>query len=116
MIYLYGFIFAGTLCAIGQIILDNTKLTPGHVTALFVVLGALLNSFGIYDKFIDLAGAGALIPITNFGHLLSKGAIEGATLYGHVGLMSGMFTLTSAGIVSAMLFAFVFAMIFKPQN
>ena len=69
MTYLYSFVFCGFVCAISQLILDNTKLTPGHVTSLFVVIGAALDIFGIYDKIVLYAGAGAIIPITSFGHL-----------------------------------------------
>lgn len=64
MIYINAFIFAGFVCLLGQIILDNTKLTPGHVTTIFVVLGAFLDVFSIYDKFVLFAGGGALVPIT----------------------------------------------------
>ena len=78
MIYLNAFLFAGTVCLIGQIILDNTKLTPGHVTTMFVVFGAFLDIFSIYDKFVLWAGGGALVPITSFGHLLIHGALEKA--------------------------------------
>ena len=75
MIYFNAFIFCGIICLIGQIILDNTKLTPGHITAMFVVLGAFLDVFGIYDKFILWAGGRACVPITSFGHLLIHGAM-----------------------------------------
>ena len=70
MTYVYAFLFCGFVCMIAQLILDNTKLTPGHVTSIFVVVGALLDVAGIYDKIVLYAGAGALIPITSFGHLL----------------------------------------------
>jgi stage V sporulation protein AE len=116
MIYLYSFLFAGVVCLIGQIIIDNTKLTPGHVTALFVVIGALLDAFGIYDLFIDTFGGGALVPITSFGHSLIHGALEGALSNGVMGLAMGMFSLTSAGIISAIVIAFFLALIFKPHN
>ena len=75
MIYIYSFLFSGIICVIGQIILDNTKLTPGHVTALFVVIGAFLDIFGIYDCFIDIFGGGALVPIASFSHSLIHGAL-----------------------------------------
>ena len=65
MIYLNAFLFAGLICLIGQIILDNTKLTPGHITSLFVIIGALLDTFNIYDEIIKVVGGGALLPITS---------------------------------------------------
>ncbi|MEG2351218.1 MAG: stage V sporulation protein AE [Bacilli bacterium] len=116
MIYLYSFLFAGTVCLIGQIILDNTKLTPGHVTSIFVVLGAFLDSFGLYDLFIKYCGAGALVPITSFGHSLIHGALAKADASGLLGLLGGMFSLTSVGIVAAIIFAFIFTMIFKAKE
>ena len=116
MIYINAFIFAGFICLLGQIILDNTKLTPGHVTTIFVVLGAFLDVFSIYDKFVLFAGGGALVPITSFGHLLIHGALEKAQDFGLMGLAMGMFDLTAAGIASAILFAFLVAIFFKPKS
>lgn len=116
MIYLNAFIFAGIVCLIGQIILDNTKLTPGHITTIFVVLGAFLDIFNIYDKFILWAGAGALVPITSFGHLLIHGALSTVNEIGIMGLMTGMFNLTASGITSAIVFSFFLSLIFKPKN
>ncbi len=116
MIYLNAFIFAGLVCMIGQLILDNTKLTPGHITALFVVTGSFLDIFGIYDKFVLWAGGGALVPITSFGHLLIHSALDYASDYGFMGLTMGMFNLTAAGITSAIVFSFIFSFIFKPKD
>lgn len=116
MIFLYSFLFCGTVCLIGQMILDNTKLTPGHVTSLFVVIGAFLDSFGLYDKFIKWFGAGTLVPITSFGHSLIHGALDKAEESGLLGLLGGIFSLTSAGIVSAIVFGFILTIIFKPKD
>ena len=116
MIYLNAFIFCGLVCLIGQIILDNTKLTPGHVTTLFVVIGAFLDIFSIYDKFVLWAGGGALVPITSFGHLLIHGALEKAQDFGLIGLAMGMFDLTSSGIISAIVISFFLSFIFSPKD
>lgn len=116
MIFLTSFLFCGFVCLIGQIILDNTKLTPGHVTSLFVVVGAFLDSFGLYDKFIKWFGAGTLVPITSFGHSLIHGALDKAESSGFLGLLGGMFSLTSAGIVAAIVFGFILTIIFKPKD
>ena len=116
MIYLYSFIFCAFICLLGQLILDNTKLTPGHVTTLFVILGAFLDIFGIYDNIIDIFGGGALVPITSFGHSLIHGALSSSVNDGFLGLLIGMFNLTSAGIISAIVFSFFFSLIFKPKN
>ncbi len=116
MIYLYSFLFAGVVCLIGELILDNTKLTPGHVTTIFVVLGSFLDIFNFYDKIIIFCGGGALVPITSFGHLLIHGALESAGTYGLMGLVMGMFNLTASGICSAIIFSFYLSLIFKPKD
>ena len=114
--YIYAFLFCGLVCMISQLILDNTKLTPGHITSLFVVIGAALDIFGIYDKIVLYAGAGALIPITSFGHLLIHGAMDTANDSGIMGLALGIFNLTSAGISIAIVSAFILALLCKPKH
>lgn len=116
MIYLNAFIFCGLICLIGQIILDNTTLTPGHITTLFVIVGTFLDVFNIYDKFVLWAGGGALVPITSFGHLLIHGAIATASNLGFMGLFMGMFDLTSSGIVAVIVFSFILSLFFKPKD
>ena len=116
MIYLYSFLFCGVVCLIGQIILDNTKLTPGHITSILVVVGALLDSFSWYDYIIKVVGGGAMVPITSFGHSLIHGALAKANSLGVVGILMGMFDLTATGITAAIIFSFIFALIFKPRN
>ena len=113
MIYFNSFIFCGLVCLIGQIILDNTKLTPGHITAMFVVVGAFLDTFG---KIILWAGGGACVPITSFGHLLIHGAMASASDYGIMGLMMGIFDLTASGIAAAIIFSFFLSFIFQPKD
>ena len=116
MIYVYSFLFAGFVCALGQFIMDYFKITPGHVTSLFVVCGAALDTFSIYDEIIERVGGGALVPITSFGHLLIHGALESANNYGLMGLFMGMFNLTATGICSAIVFSFFLSLIFKPKH
>lgn len=116
MNYVNAFLFCGIVCLIGQLILDSTKLTPGHITTIFVVVGAFLDVFSLYDKFILWAGGGALVPITSFGHLLIHGAMESASDFGFMGLCMGMFNLTSSGIMAAIVISFFLALIFKPKD
>lgn len=116
MIYVYSFIFCGLICLIGQIILDNTKLSAGHITSIFVVVGAFLDSFSLYDKIISVVGGGALVPITSFGHSLIHGALEKAQDFGVIGLLMGMFDLTASGITSAIIFAFIFSLFFQARD
>ncbi|WP_416827083.1 stage V sporulation protein AE [Ectobacillus polymachus] len=116
MEFLYAFALGGAICVIGQLLLDFAKLTPSHVMAIFVVVGAILDGFGIYDVLIQVAGAGATVPITSFGHSLLHGAMREAEQHGYLGIGMGMFQLSSAGISSAVLFAFLAALIFKPKG
>lgn len=116
MIFIWAFIIAGTFCVIGEIILDNTKFTPGHVTSLFTVLGALLAFFGLYDKLIELAGGGASTIISNFGYLLYNGAWEGYQASGILGIFTGMFTKGGAAVVAAVVFAAFLTLFFDPKD
>ena len=116
MIYVYSFIFCGLICLIGQIILDNTKLSAGHITSIFVVVGAFLDSFSLYDKIISVVGGGALVPITSFGHSLIHGALEKAQDFVVIGLLMGMFDLTASGITSAIIFTFIFSLFFQARD
>ncbi len=116
MTYLLSFLVCGGICLVGQILYDNTKLTPGHITSLFVVIGAILDSFGIYDKLLEISRVGASLPITSFGHSLMHAASEGLYEKGIVGVAAGLFNMTSVGITSAILFAFLIAISFKPKS
>lgn len=116
MIYFYAFLFAGIMCAFGQIILDNTKLTAGHITSLFTVLGAILSFLNIYPWLIEKCGAGATILITNFGNMLYLSGMEGYAKEGIIGIFSGLLCKSSLAISSAVIFSFIFAIVFKPKN
>ena len=116
MIYVYSFLFCGFVCLIWQLILDNTKLTAGHITSIFVVVGSFLDTFSIYDKIINYVGAGALVPITSFGHSLIHGALAKASDMGIMGLLMGMFDLTASGITAAIVFTFIFTLFFQAKN
>lgn len=116
MIYVYAFLFCGTVCALSQIVLEKTKFTPGHMNTLLVVIGCVLSGFGIYDKFIAMFGAGATVPIINFGHLLVTGAYEGFQTGGALGLFKGLMINTGAGISIAVVAAFIVTLLFKVKH
>ncbi|MBD7964644.1 MAG: stage V sporulation protein AE [Bacillota bacterium] len=116
MEFFWAFVVGGAICVVGQLMMDVMKLTPAHVTTSFVVIGALLDAFGIYDNLIKFAGAGATVPITSFGHSLLHGAMASAEEHGFIGIAMGIFELTSAGISSAVLFGFLVAVIFEPKG
>jgi stage V sporulation protein AE len=116
MMYLKAFIVGGLICVLAQMLLDNTKWSPGHILSGFTVAGGILGGFGLYDRLIEFAGAGATMPISSFGNALAKGAIQEANRNGLVGVLTGMFELTSAGIAAAIVFAFFTALVFKPKS
>ena len=112
----YSFLFCGFVCLLGQIILDNTKCTPGHVTSLFVVIGAFLGMIGIYDKLIKCVGVGANVPITSFGNTLFNGAYQGYISGGLLGLFENMLCNVSLGVTTAVIFSFIFSLIGKVRD
>ena len=114
--YLKAFVVGGVLCAVGQIFIDKTKLTPARILVGYVVLGVILSGLGLYQPLIDFAGAGASVPLTGFGHTLAKGVREGLAEKGLFGILSGGLTATSAGIAAAIIFALIVALIFKPGD
>ena len=114
--FFWAFVIGGIICVIGQLLFDVAKLTPGHTLSLLVVAGAILDGFGLYEPLIDFAGAGATIPITSFGNSLVHGALQEAELHGIVGVLTGMFELTSSGISAAIIFGFIGALIFRPKG
>ncbi|MET1249844.1 MULTISPECIES: stage V sporulation protein AE [Sporolactobacillus] len=116
MTFVYAFLVGGAICVVGQLMMDVFKLTPAHVVATFVVVGAALDVFGVYDHLIEFAGAGATVPITSFGHSLLHGAMTEGHQHGYLGIAMGIFKLTSAGITSAILFGFLVALFFKPKG
>lgn len=116
MNFLCAFLFAGAACFLAQLILDNTKLTPGHVTSFFTILGAFFAFLGCYEKFINFAGGGATTIISNFGYMLYKGAYLGFQENGILGLFSGLLTYSSCAIVGVVIFAFLLTLLFKPRD
>jgi stage V sporulation protein AE len=114
--FIWAFIIGGSICVIGQLMMDGLKLTPAHTMCTLVVAGAVLGGLGWYDPLIEFAGAGATVPISSFGNSLVKGALSEAKAYGIIGVLTGIFEITSAGISAAIIFGFMSALIFKPKG
>lgn len=113
MEYVWAFLIGGLLCAIGQVLIDLTKLTPARILTSYVVAGVVLGALGLYQPLIDLAGGGATVPLTGFGSLLAKGVREAVDENGIVGAFMGGFTNAAAGIAAAIFFGLLAAIIFK---
>ncbi|MGI6538706.1 MAG: stage V sporulation protein AE [Caldicoprobacterales bacterium] len=113
---IWAFLIGGGICAVGQILMDALRMTPAHTMTTMVVIGAVLGGLGWYDKLVDFAGAGATTPISSFGNALAKGAILEAGQHGWIGVLTGIFELTSTGISAAIIFGFIASLIFKPKG
>lgn len=116
MSIIFAFIVGGIISLIAQIIYDNTKLTSGHITSIFVSIGAILEFFNIYDLIIKYAGIGASLPILSFGHSLMHASLLGAKEEGVIGIFKNIFDLTSSGISLTIFLAIIVAIIFKPKE
>jgi stage V sporulation protein AE len=113
--YINAFIVGGIICAIGQVLIDKTKLTPARILVLFVSSGAVLTAMGIYQKIVDVGGAGATIPLTGFGYNLAKGAFQDVDKYGLMGAFTGGVRAAAAGITAAIFFGYLASVAFKPK-
>ena len=116
MILVSSFLIGGAICALAELIKGIFKLTVGHMTVLFVCLGTLLDIYGFYDKLITVAGAGALLPITNFGHSLVHASFEAANNEGFIGIFTGIFDKTAGGVAFTVFIAVIFSFIFRPKK
>lgn len=116
MIYLNAFIICGLICAIGQLVLEYTSLTPAHLNTFLVIAGSILSFFGIYDTLIKFSEAGATVPITNFGNTLFKGAYEGFKNDGITGFLTGILSNSSGGLTVTIIMSFIVSITCKPQN
>ncbi len=116
MIYLQAFLIGGGICGLAQLIKDKFNLTIGHMTALFVIIGTILDISSIYDTIIQIGGAGALLPITSFGHSLSEAAFLGYKEEGILGIFTNVFNKTAGGISFVFLLSVLFGVIFKPKK
>jgi len=115
LMYVKAFAVGGVLCAIGQVLIMKTKLTSARILVGYVTAGVILSALGLYQPLVDFAGAGATVPLTGFGHVLAKGAIEGAKTDGLLGAFTGGVIAGAGGIAAAVFFGYLAALIFKPK-
>ncbi len=107
MPYLWAFAVGGALCVIAQILIDRTRLTPARILVVYVVSGVVLGALGLYESLVDLAGAGATVPLSGFGYLISRGVREAVETEGLLGALTGALKSSAAGIAAALVFSFV---------
>ena len=116
MEYLNAFLCGGILCAIGQILIDKTQLTPARILTGYVVSGVLLTALGLYDPVVEWGGAGATVPLLGFGYSLANGVKKAVAEKGWLGVMTGGLTATAAGIAAAVVFGVIMAILCKPGD
>lgn len=114
--FLKAFLVGGAICAIGQLLLDKTNLTPARILTSFVVAGVVLGGLGLYEPFREWAGAGASVPIIGFGNVLARGVKEAVAEKGVIGALTGGFTAGAAGIGAAVFFGVIIALVFKSKD
>lgn len=116
MDYIKAFIVGGIFCAIGQILIDKTKLTPARILVSYVVIGVILGAVGVYKPLIEFAGAGATVPLTGFGSNLAKGVKEAVDEQGFLGIFTGGLKACAGGITAAIVAGLLTSLIFKAKD
>ena len=116
MPYLNAFLFGGFLCAVAQLLIDFTKMTPARILVLYVTVGVVLTFLGLYNPLVELFGAGATVPLTGFGNALANGVIKGIGEKGLLGVISGGLPACAAGISAAIFFGYLFALLFSSKE
>lgn len=114
--YLYVFLVGGFICMLGQVLVIRTQMTTARILVTFVILGVFLEAIGVYDYIFEFAKAGISVPIVGFGASLAKGAISAVHSRGILGIFTGGLEATAGGIAAAIIFAFIFALIFRPKT
>ncbi len=115
MDYINAFWVGGLICALVQILMEKTKLMPGRIMVLLVVTGAVISAFGLYDPFLEFAGAGASVPLLGFGHILMKGVKEAVDQQGILGLFAGGFKAGAVGTSAALIFGYLASLVFRSK-
>ena len=115
-VYLIVFATGGLICLLGQILIIKTKMTSARILVTFVLLGVVLEAFGIFDPISNFCKAGINVPIIGFGASLAKGAISAVKSNGILGIFTGGLTATAGGIAAAIFFAFIFGIIFRAKT
>ena len=111
--YLRAFFVGGVICVIAQILIDKTKLTPARILVVYVVAGVFLGAVGLYERLVDFGGAGATVPLTGFGYLISKGVKKAVEEKGLLGALTGPLSAAAGGTAAALVFGYLIALVSK---
>ena len=116
MVFLNAFIFGGLICAIGQLLIDKTSLTPAKILTSFVVAGVILSALGLYEPILNAGSEGAAVPISGFGNLMAEGVRQSLQKDGALGILTGGITSAAAGISAAIFFSILAATVSKSRD
>jgi len=114
--FIWAFVIGGALCMIAQILIDKTRLTPARILVTYVTVGVLLGALGLYKPLVEFAGAGATVPLTGFGYLISEGVREAVDKQGLLGALTGGLTAAAGGISAALVFGYLAAIMFRGKR
>ena len=115
MSLVWVFVVGGLICVLGQLLIDLTKLTPARILVMFVVAGCFLSGIGVYQRLVDFAGAGAMVPLPGFGHVLATGVKKAVDERGLIGVITGGFTAMAGGVTVAVVFGYLTALVSRPN-
>ena len=115
MNYIWAFVVGGLFCVLAQILIDKTAMTPARILVGYVVLGVFLGAIGVYGPLVEFAGAGATVPLTGFGYLISEGVKEAVNERGFIGIFTGALTAAAGGTAAALIFGFLASILFKSK-
>ncbi len=116
MMYLKAFLVGGVICALSQVLIDRTRLTPARILSAYVVLGVILSGVGLWGAVVDFAGAGATVPLLGFGHTMAEGVKTAVQEKGLLGAFTGGLTTSAGGIAAAVFFSLAAALLFQPGD
>lgn len=114
--FIWAFVIGGAFCVIAQILIDKTRLTPARILVTYVTVGVLLGALGLYKPLVEFAGAGATVPLTGFGYLISEGVREAVDKQGLLGALTGGLTAAAGGIAAALVFGYLAAIAFRGKR
>ncbi|MBQ3264288.1 MAG: stage V sporulation protein AE [Ruminococcus sp.] len=116
MQFVWAFLVGGALCLIGQVLIDRTSLTPARILTGFVVAGVVLSAIGLYGPLVEIAGEGAAVPLSGFGHLMAQGVRDAVDKDGAIGILTGALTASAAGIGAAVVLSLTAGLVSKPKE
>lgn len=114
--YVKAFLVGGLICAVGEVLVLRTKLTPARILVCYILAGVVLSAVGLYGPLVAFAGAGATVPLTGFGHALCQGVFFAVQESGLIGAFTGGLAATAGGIAAAIFFGTLVALVCKPRS